>query len=94
MRKLEILARVAAALFGAYALASGAAVLLAAVLPQTRAEAVLTATLLSFVVYVAGAVWAFAEPRLGRVWCGLVGASALLGGLGLGLGLLLTRSQA
>jgi hypothetical protein len=90
MGKLEILSRVLAAVAGGYALASAATLLLAAVLPQARAEAVLTATLLSFVVYTAAVVWVFAQHRLGRVWVGLLGLSALLGGLGL----LLARGQA
>ncbi len=90
MGKLEILSRVAAALVGGYALASAATLLLAAVLPQARAEAVLTATLFSFAVYTAAVVWVFAQHRLRRAWIGLLGLSALLGGLGL----LLARGQA
>ncbi|MEM9730467.1 MAG: hypothetical protein AAF997_17940 [Myxococcota bacterium] len=33
-----------------------------------RSEAATAACLLAFLVYLAVALWAFAEPRLGRVW--------------------------
>lgn len=63
---------VAAAIFGGYALASGATVFLGAVLPMVRAEAVLAATLLSFALYTAAAIWVFAARDLKRAWLGLL----------------------
>ncbi len=86
MSKLHILSRSAAAVFGGYALVSAGTVFLAAVLPMARADAVLAATLSSFLLYTTAIIWVFAEQRLARIWGGLLGASIVLGGAGLLLG--------
>lgn len=87
---LLLLSRAAAAILGGYALASAATIFLAAVLPVflplPRAEAVLASTLLSFAVYTGAIIWVYAEHNIRRVWCGLLGASAVLGAVGLLLG--------
>jgi hypothetical protein len=62
---------------GGYAAASAVAVLLAAVLPVARAEAVLAGMQWSFVVYVVAAIWAFSPVSLARVW-GVLATVALL----------------
>ncbi|SDN94279.1 hypothetical protein SAMN05216303_10180 [Rhodoferax sp. OV413] len=80
--KLRLLSRVLAAIFGGYALASAWAVFLGAVLPGTRAEAVLVGVQSSFVVYTAAVVWVFAVHDLRRAWLGLLLPALLLGGLG------------
>ncbi len=84
---LLILSRAAAAILGGYALVSAATIFLGAVLPiifpMSRAEAVLTSTLLSFFVYTGVIIWVYAEHNIRRVWWGLLGGSAVLGGVGL-----------
>ncbi|MBP7353588.1 hypothetical protein [Comamonas sp. UBA7528] len=74
----SILSRVLAAVLGGYAVASAVAVLLAAVLPVARAEAVLAGMQWSFVVYVVAAIWAFSPVPLARVWGVLLTTVALL----------------
>lgn len=70
--RLALLSRTTAAVLGGYALASAGVVLLGAVLPGPRAEAVLAGTQASFALYTAAVVWAFAVPSLRRVWLGLL----------------------
>ena len=83
LHRLLLASRVTAAIFGGYALASGATVFLSAVLPLARAEAVLAATLASFAVYTAAIIWAFAVRSVTRVWWGLMAPAVVLGGVGL-----------
>ena len=82
---LRLLSRVAAAVFGGYALASAAAVFLAAVLPAGPAEAALGGMQFSFAVYTVAVVWAFAPVSLPRAWAGLLLPAVVLAGLGLAL---------
>lgn len=79
---LLLLGRVAAAVFGGYALAAAFAVFLAAVLPASRAGAVIGGMQLSFVVHAAAAIWAFSPVPLLRVWVWLILPAAALAGLG------------
>lgn len=79
---LLLLGRVAAAVFGGYALAAAVAVFLAAVLPAGRAEAAIGGMQLGFVVYPAAVIWAFSPMPLLRVWIGLLLPAAALGALG------------
>ncbi|WP_425032967.1 DUF3649 domain-containing protein [Pelagibius sp.] len=76
--RVDILSRIAAAAVGGYALSSATAICLSLVLPMARSEAVLTATMVSFVVYVCVALWAFSASSVGRVWAGLTLSTALL----------------
>lgn len=71
--------RLAAALLAGYAASNGLAIGLAALLPGGKAEAVLAATMLSFVLYALAVLWAFAARTPGLAWLGLL----LLGGLGM-----------
>ncbi len=87
---MMLFSRVLAAVFGGYALTSGVAVLLAAVLPLSRAEAVLTATLSAFVVYTCAVIWVFAVQDLRRVWIGMLLPAIVCGGIGM----LLSRGAA
>jgi hypothetical protein len=64
--------RAAAAIAGGYAFAAAAAALLAQCLPLPRADAVVTATLLSFALYAAAALRAFAAPSAWRAWLELL----------------------
>ncbi|MFT0545940.1 DUF3649 domain-containing protein [Allopusillimonas ginsengisoli] len=79
--RLGVASRAAAAIFGGYALAASASSLLAVVLPLHKSDAVLTATLLSFVLYTCAALWAFAARSALRGWfgIGLLTAIFLLG---------------
>lgn len=85
-----LFSRVLAAVFGGYALTSGVAVLLAAVLPLSRAEAVLTTTLSAFIVYTGAVIWVFAVQDLRRAWLGMLLPAILCGGIGM----LLSRGAA
>jgi len=73
----DILLRLTAALLAGYAAASGIAIGLAALLPGGKAEAVLAGTLLSFALYAAAVIWAFAARSAGRAWLGLLLAGAI-----------------
>ncbi|MCD0504778.1 DUF3649 domain-containing protein [Bordetella petrii] len=73
-----VTSRVAAAVFGGYALASAAAACLAVWLPMARPDAVITAMLLAFVIYAIGATWVFATRNAWRAWGGLLVPAAVL----------------
>lgn len=79
----DILLRTLAAAIGGYGFASACTVLLSAVLPLPRAEAVLAATLCSFALYAAAAIWSFSAPTLSRVWLGLALPSIMFATVGL-----------
>lgn len=72
-----IAARVLAAGLGGYVVASVGAAALAAVLPMPRGDAVMAAVLLSFAIYVAAIVWAFAARSALRALCGIAAAAGL-----------------
>jgi hypothetical protein len=71
-RSLAALSRACAAIAGGYAFAASAAALLAIVLPMPRADAVVTATLLSFILYAAAALRVFAASGAWRAWLELL----------------------
>jgi hypothetical protein len=78
---LHVVSRVAASLLGGYALVFGFTTLGVAVgvalgMDYHDAEALLF--LLAFLVFLLGFFWAFAAPRLWRVWAVLAGGGALL----------------
>jgi len=79
-----------AALFGGYAISALATAALSLLLPRIlgagRADAVLAATLASFVWYTVVVIWVFTTRSAWRAWAGVVSM-----GLVLGLSLLLTR---
>ncbi len=60
------------AVLGGYAFSAALVALLALALPlavgMPRSEAVLLASMLGFLIYLALLIWAFAERRLWRVW--------------------------
>ncbi len=70
-RVLQIASRTAAAILGGYVLAALSAAALPLVLPGARADTVLIGTMLSFVIYVCAALWAFAARSGGSAWLGL-----------------------
>lgn len=64
------MSRIAAAIFGGYALAALASVA-TLILPMAREQAVLTGMLASFAVYAGAVVWVFAVRSAVRAWAGL-----------------------
>lgn len=79
---LLLLSRVAAAVFGGYALAAAVAVFIAAVLPTGRAEAALGGMQFSFAVHALAVIWAFSPVAPMRVWLGLLLPAVVLAALG------------
>lgn len=72
-----LVSRIAAAVFGGYALAALASVA-ALALPMSKPEAVLTGMLASFAVYAGAVVWVFAVRSARRAWVGLLVAAVPL----------------
>jgi hypothetical protein len=77
-RWIGVVSRVVAAAFGGYVLSSVAAISLALALPMARSEAVLTGSMVSFVVYVCAVLWVFAASSAWRAWLGLGIPAAVL----------------
>jgi hypothetical protein len=77
----SILVRLLAGAGGGYAVAAMADALLATGLPMPRAEAVLAAGLLSFLILAGCIVWAFAARRAWRAVLGIAVPAAILAGL-------------
>lgn len=66
--RFAIASRVFAALAGGYFVAYASAALLTVVLPMSRIDRVVTANLVSFLVYTAAAISAFAARTAWRSW--------------------------
>lgn len=79
--RLGVAVRAVAAIFGGYAVSGMAAAVLALYLPIGRAEAALTGTMASFVVYTCAVLWVFAARSAARAWLGLVVLTLPLGAL-------------
>ncbi|WDZ97536.1 DUF3649 domain-containing protein [Herbaspirillum sp. WKF16] len=71
MYRLAVLSRIVAAVACGYALAALCTALLAAWLPMARADAAMTATMLSFLIYTCAVIWVFAARDAWRAWTGL-----------------------
>lgn len=71
--------RIVLAVAGGYGLTVAVTMVLARLLSGVveRMDAVVTAALLAFLVYLLVLLWAFAEPRLARLWAVLGGGGAL-----------------
>lgn len=78
---LAILSRSAAALLGGYAFTYAATACLARLLPLAPGDAVIVATLASFMFYTAAILWAFASRDALHAWAplGLAAPLALVG---------------
>jgi len=87
--RLGVASRAIAAIIGGYALAAASTAVLSLVLPMSRVDAVMTATLLSFTVYTCAAIWVFAARDALHAWLG-IGVPTIV----MGLGLFLLRSAA
>ncbi len=68
----RLASHIIAALLGGYLLALSASVLLAAVFPASRSDATLVAHVISFAVYVAAILWAFAAQHHARAWLNML----------------------
>lgn len=77
-RVLDVTGRTVAAVFGGYALAALVAAACARWLPMARVEAVVTGMLVSFAVYAAVVIAAFALRSALRVWLWLAAIGAPL----------------
>lgn len=77
----SIFSRVMAAILGGYLFTSIVIALLAIVLPGSRVEAVLTAMLLSFLIYACVVMWVFACRSASRAWTGILLSSLVMGSL-------------
>ena len=73
--------RAVAAIGGGYVFTSIASALIALALPMPRADAVTTATLLSFVVYTCIILWVFATSSALRACVGVIASCAVLGAI-------------
>lgn len=71
---------------GGYALAAAVAAVLARGLPMPRAEAAVAASLAALLAMPAAAIWAYAVPRLWNVAAGILGVTAVCGGIALLIG--------
>lgn len=69
--RLGVVSRCLAASAGGYGTAAILAMCLSLTLPMPRGEAVLLASLLSFLLYVAAIVWVFAARTATHAWIGL-----------------------
>jgi hypothetical protein len=76
--RIDVVSRVVAAIGGGYLLAAAATALLAVLLPTQRAEAVITATLLSFLTYASAVLWVFSTRSALRAWVGILMTTVLL----------------
>lgn len=69
--RLAVTSRILAALLGGYALAALASVCLGLWLPMPRADAVTSAMMTSFLVYLVAVLWCFACRSAWQAWFGL-----------------------
>lgn len=84
-----IASRSVAAIFGGYGLAATFAACMSLALPlvgMSRPDAVLTATMLAFVLHAVAALWAFSCASAWRTWAGILIPAALLALLAWALG--------
>lgn len=79
---MTIALRVAACVFGGYAIASGFVTAVAALVPPPRAGVLLGAILFSFAIHAAAVIWAFAARSPVRAAAAIVLIAAVLNGVG------------
>ena len=76
-----VASRALAALLGGYALSSAATVLMALLWPAPLAQAVLWATMLSFLVYTVAVIWVFTTRSAARAWASMLIGTTVLSAL-------------
>ena len=89
--RLAVTSRALAAVVGGYLMASLAAVCLALWMPTSRADAVITGMMSSFVFYLLAVIWCFACRTARRAWFGVMLPSALFATLA-GVGFWMART--
>ena len=70
--RLMVASRIFAAVVVGYALTSAVSILLALLLPVSKAEAVLASTMLSFALYAGIVIWVFQARSAMLAWVGLL----------------------
>ena len=75
----EVSLRIFFAIGGGYLLASIASVFLSYILPLSKSDAVVTASLLSFAIFTGAVIWVFSAKRLRNAWLGLAVPILVLG---------------
>lgn len=73
----NVVSRVVAAALGGYGLIYAFTACVTLLLPLSKSEAALTATMLSFVLYTGAILWAFAASTPRRAWIGLLAPAAI-----------------
>ena len=89
--RFAVTSRVLAAVIGGYLMASLASICLALWMPTSRADAVITGMMSSFVFYLLAVLWCFACRTAWRAWCGVMLPSAVFATLA-GAGLWMART--
>ena len=79
--RLSVASRAIAAILGGYALTALTTFALGLFLPLSTAEASMTATLASFLIYACVAIWVFATRTALRAWAGIAASMLVLGAL-------------
>lgn len=87
----DVVSRIAAAVFGGYALTYAFTACLTLLLPLSKTEAVLTAAMVSFVLYTSAILWAFSASTPRRAWIGLLAPAFGCGAIVLPLFLVVAR---
>lgn len=83
--RLAVTSRIIAALFGGYLIAALTSVCITQWVPMSRADAVVTGMMLSFVTYLLAVIWCFACRTAWRAWAGILLPAAILAAI-FGLG--------
>lgn len=75
----KITLRVMLAITGGYVLTNLASILISFLLPLSKSDAVMTALLLSFIIYTCVVIWVFSVKSLRTVFLGLTSTSLAIG---------------
>lgn len=77
MYRWMVFSRVIAGFIGGYILTAYITMVLAQLLPMSRADAVVLASLLSYLWFCIAIIWVFAVKSAVKAWLGILGAIAL-----------------
>ncbi len=69
---MAVFSRIIAAIVGGYLLANVAAIVLSYLLPGSRADGVMVATCVSFIIYAGAVFWVFSARTAWRAWFGIL----------------------
>ena len=75
----QITGRVLLAIIGGYVLTNLASILISFLLPLPKSDAVMTALLLSFIIYTCVVIWVFSMKSLRTVFLGITSTSVVMG---------------